>query len=80
MEQIDTFITQWRERAKTMSTALGFLDSRLHRAFSSRTRFQVLNVAYWDSRLAWEAATANPESKARLRALADDTEAQISAN
>jgi hypothetical protein len=33
-------IAQWRERAKIMSTALGFLDSRLHRAFSSRTRFQ----------------------------------------
>jgi heme-degrading monooxygenase HmoA len=54
VEQIDTFITQWRERAKIMSTALGFLDSRLHRALSSWTRFQVLNVAHWDSRLAWE--------------------------
>ena|SRR5215207_4510714 len=79
VKQIDTFIAQWRERAKIMSTALGFLDSRLHRALSSRTRFQVVNVAHWDSRQAWEAAAANPD-KTRLRALADDTEAQISAN
>jgi hypothetical protein len=46
VEQIDTFIAQWRERAKIMSTTLGFLDSWLHRALSSRTRFQIVNVAH----------------------------------
>jgi heme-degrading monooxygenase HmoA len=80
VEQIDAFIAQWRERAKIMSTAPGFRDSRLHRALSSQTRFQIINVAHWDNRQAWEAATANPEFQERLRALADDTEVQISAN
>jgi hypothetical protein len=58
-----------------------FRDSRPHRALSSHTRFRIVNVAhYWDSRQAWEAAAANPEFQAHLRALADDTEVQISAN
>jgi heme oxygenase (mycobilin-producing) len=80
VEQIETFIAQWRERATIMSTAPGFRDSRLHRALSSRTRFQIVNVAHWESQQAWEAAAANPEFQERLRALAKDTEVQISAN
>jgi heme oxygenase (mycobilin-producing) len=80
VEQIDTFIAHWRELAKIMSTAPGFCDTRLHRALSSQTRFQIVNVAHWDSRQAWEAATANPDFQERLRALAEDTEVQFSAN
>ena len=80
VEQIDTFIAHWRELAKIMSTAPGFYDTRLHRAISSQTRFQIVNVAHWDSRQAWEAATANPEFQERLGALAQDTEVQLTAN
>jgi heme-degrading monooxygenase HmoA len=80
VEQIDTFIAHWRELAKIMRTAPGFYDTRLHRALSSQTRFQIVNVAHWDSRQAWEAATANQEFQERLGALADDAEVQFSAN
>jgi heme oxygenase (mycobilin-producing) len=80
VEQIDTLIAHWRERAKIMSTAPGFRDARLHRALSSPTRFQIVNVAHWESQQAWEAATANPEFQDGLRALAEDAEVQISAN
>jgi hypothetical protein len=45
VEQIDAFIAQWRERAKIMSTAPGFHHSRLHRALSSRTRFQIVRTS-----------------------------------
>jgi heme oxygenase (mycobilin-producing) len=79
-EQIDTFIARWRELAKIMSTAPGFRDARLHRALSSQTRFQKINVAHWESPQAWEAATANPEFQDGLRALAEDAEVQLSAN
>jgi heme-degrading monooxygenase HmoA len=80
VEQIDTFIVHWRELAKIMSTAPGFRNARLHRALSSQTRFQIINVANWESPQAWEAATANPEFQDGLRALAEDAEVQISAN
>jgi heme oxygenase (mycobilin-producing) len=80
VEQIDTFIAHWRELAKIMSAAPGFRDVRLHRALSSQTRFQMINVANWESPKAWEAATANSEFQEGLRALTEDTEVQISAN
>jgi heme-degrading monooxygenase HmoA len=80
VEQIDTFIAHWRELAKIMSTAPGFRNARLHRALSSQTRFQIINVANWESPQAWEAATANPEFQDGLRALAEDAEVQFSAN
>ena len=80
VEQIDTFIAHWRGLAKIMSTAPGFRNARLHRALSSQTRFQIVNVANWESPQAWEAATANPEFQDGLRALAEDTEVQFSAN
>jgi heme oxygenase (mycobilin-producing) len=80
VEQIDTFIAHWRELAKIMSTAPGFRNARLHRALSSQTRFQIINVANWGSLQAWEAATANPEFQDGLRALAHDAEVQFFAN
>jgi heme oxygenase (mycobilin-producing) len=80
VEQIDSFIAHWGELAKIMSTAPGFRGLRLHPAHSSRTRFQTINVANWESPQALEAAAANPEFQVRLRALAEDTEVQISAN
>jgi len=79
-DQVDRFVEGWRERARIMSRAPGFRDSRLHRAMSTESRFQLVNVAHWDSREAWEAATANPEFQANLAALAEDTGARISAN
>jgi heme-degrading monooxygenase HmoA len=80
VEQIDTLIAHWRELAKIMSTAPGFRDARLHRALSSQTRFQIVNVSCWESRETWEAATANPEFQDGLGALAEDPELQLSAN
>ena len=80
VKQIDTFIVHWRELAKIMSTAPGFRGLRLHRALSSQTRFQIVNVANWESPQAWEAAVANPEFQDGLRALAEDAEVQFSAN
>ncbi|MEV4437099.1 antibiotic biosynthesis monooxygenase family protein [Streptomyces sp. NPDC049555] len=79
-EQVEMFIAQWRERARIMSTAPGFRDSRLHRAVTSQARFQLVNVAHWDSHEAWEAAMANPEFQARMRALEDDPNVKVSAN
>ena len=79
-EHLAAFIEEWRQRAAIMHTKPGFISSRLHQAISDTARFQLVNVAHWDSREAWEAATANPEFQARLAALAEDTGTTISAN
>jgi heme oxygenase (mycobilin-producing) len=79
-EHVDVFVAQWRERAALMSTKPGFLDSRLHRALSSQTRFQLVNVAHWESREAWQAATADTEFQERISAVTADPQIPISAN
>lgn len=79
-ELVDVFIAQWRERAALMSTKPGFLDSRLHRALSSQTRFQIVNVAHWESREAWQAATADTEFQELISAVTADPQVPISAN
>ncbi|MEV6322691.1 antibiotic biosynthesis monooxygenase family protein [Nocardia sp. NPDC051787] len=59
-DEIDEFVANWRERARIMREAPGFRDVRLHRARLPDTRFQLVNVAHWDSAEACEAAGANP--------------------
>jgi heme-degrading monooxygenase HmoA len=79
-EHVDAFIAQWRERAALMREKPGFLDSRLHRALSSQTRFQLVTVAHWESREAYQAATADSEFQARISAVTADAQVPISAN
>jgi heme oxygenase (mycobilin-producing) len=59
-EQLDTFLAGWRERAEFMSTQPGFRSFRLHRSLSPDSRFQLINVAEWDSADALQAATSQP--------------------
>jgi heme-degrading monooxygenase HmoA len=72
VEQVEMFIAQWRERAALLRTKPGFLDTRLHRALSSQARFQLVNVAHWESREAFQAATAATEFQERIRAVTAD--------
>ncbi|GHF14501.1 putative monooxygenase [Amycolatopsis deserti] len=65
-DEVDAFVEQWRERAKLMRDAPGFRDSRLHRAKLPDARFQLVNVAHWDSAEAWRSATTNPAFQAAV--------------
>lgn len=71
-EQVEEFISGWRARAEIMAVAPGFRDARLHRAVSSQERFQLVNVAHWDSRADLEAAQRNDAFQERIRALYDE--------
>jgi heme-degrading monooxygenase HmoA len=79
-EHVDAFIAGWAERAALMSTKPGFLDTRLHRALSPQTRFQLVNVARWETPEALHAATADPEFQQRISAAVADPQLPISAN
>jgi heme-degrading monooxygenase HmoA len=79
-EHVEAFIAAWRERAALMSTKPGFLDTRLHRALSPQTRFQLVNIAHWETPEAMHAATADPEFQRRISAAIADRQVPISAN
>jgi heme-degrading monooxygenase HmoA len=57
-QDIEPFVRQWQDRAKFMRRQPGFRSLRLHRALSPDARFQLVNVAEWDSAEALQAATA----------------------
>ncbi|MFD8492919.1 antibiotic biosynthesis monooxygenase family protein [Amycolatopsis sp. NPDC059657] len=65
--EVDAFIVQWRERAMLTTTTPGFRDFRLHRAKLSDARFQLINVAHWDSEEAYRDAIADPAFRAAMR-------------
>jgi heme oxygenase (mycobilin-producing) len=71
-EQVDAFIEGWAERARIMSTHPGFRDTRLHRALSPEGRFQLVNVAHWDSAESYAAARADDEFQASRAATVAD--------
>lgn len=69
-DEVDEFITRWRERARLMSTAPGFRNAQLHRATSSETRFQLINVARWESYDHWHDAISDPRLQDEIRRVA----------
>ncbi|MGK8486955.1 antibiotic biosynthesis monooxygenase family protein [Nocardia asiatica] len=75
-DQIDEFVEHWHERARIMRTAPGFRDVRLHRALLPDTRFQLVNVAHWDSVEACEAVGA----RAAVLASVDEARKTADAN
>jgi heme-degrading monooxygenase HmoA len=79
-EQVDKFSAWWRTRAEIMAAAPGFRDARLHRAVSSRARFQLVNVAHWDSKAAHDEASAADAARDSIRVLREDPEMRVSAN
>lgn len=78
-DRVDAFVDQWRVRAELMATAPGFRDARLHRAVSAEARFQLVNVAHWDSEDQMNAALANDEFRRRVNALQDDPDTRFAA-
>jgi heme-degrading monooxygenase HmoA len=77
--QAGEFIAQWRVRAEIMAAAPGFRDTRLHRAVSARARFQLVNVAHWDSQADLDAAQRSDAFQDRIRALREDPQLRFSA-
>jgi heme-degrading monooxygenase HmoA len=59
-DEVDFFIEGWAERAKLMSKHPGFRDTRLHRALTRESRFQLINVAHWDNAKSYVAARKDP--------------------
>jgi heme-degrading monooxygenase HmoA len=72
LEQVESFLQDWRERAEFMSKQPGFRSFRLHRALSPESRFQLVNVAEWDSVDALQAATAQDYFQQSVRRAMQD--------
>lgn len=76
---VDDFISQWRYRAALMAAKPGFVDTQLHRATSAAARFQLVNVAHWESEEAWQAALDDPEFLKQAKAALTNAQVPTSA-
>jgi heme oxygenase (mycobilin-producing) len=56
----DAFLDAW-ERARTfLSTQPGYISTRLHRSLTPGADFRFINVAFWQSPQAFQAAMSQP--------------------
>jgi heme-degrading monooxygenase HmoA len=78
-EQVDEFVERWYARARFMAAAPGFRDATLHRAVSPLSRFQLVNVAHWDSQADLAAAQRGDAFQDGIRALREDPRMRFSA-
>jgi heme oxygenase (mycobilin-producing) len=78
-DEVESFVAGWHERAEFMRTKPGFRDYQLHRALLPDSRFQLINIARWDSVEAFRAATADPEFLRQVQAVGD-RELHLAAN
>jgi heme oxygenase (mycobilin-producing) len=79
-DQVDTSIARWRQRATFMATQPGFLDARLHRALTKQARFQLVNIAHWESHQALHDANAITDTEFQQHIQAATAATAITAN
>src|SRR5262245_28427921 len=70
-DELDAFVDDWRTRAEFMSRQAGFRSFRLHRALSPDSKFQLVNVAEWESAEALQAAVSHPDFQAGISHVAE---------
>ncbi len=57
--QMETVISAWEDARDFLSEEPGYIETSLHQSLQPNARFQLINVARWESQSAFLAATAN---------------------
>lgn len=74
MTQQDRFLSRWKDNARLMASAPGFIGARMLRAMSDQVELTFVNVAEWESGAALDQARRNPEWLASIQRLINDPE------
>ncbi|WP_328606874.1 antibiotic biosynthesis monooxygenase [Amycolatopsis sp. NBC_00345] len=74
MTQQDRFLSRWKDNARLMASAPGFVRARMLRAMSDQAELTFVNVAEWESGTALDDARRNPEWLASIQRLINDPE------
>jgi heme oxygenase (mycobilin-producing) len=59
-EEDEAFFRGWERAQGFLSTQEGYLSTRLHRSLSPTADFRFVNVALWQSKQTFQAATSQP--------------------
>ncbi|WP_280336117.1 antibiotic biosynthesis monooxygenase family protein [Nocardia wallacei] len=79
MSQKDRFLDRWKDNARWMASAPGFIQARMLQAVSDNAELTFVNVAEWRSGAALDAARTNSQWQQSIRRLIDDPELDVTA-
>ncbi len=65
-QDIDRFVEDWNERSKIMGQMPGYITATLYRSLLADARYQIINVAQWQSYDAWRDAFNHPAYAQRI--------------
>ncbi|MFF0490446.1 antibiotic biosynthesis monooxygenase family protein [Nocardia sp. NPDC004068] len=77
--QKDRFLSRWKDNARLMASAPGFIQARMLQAVSDKAELTFVNVAEWRSGTALDAARTNPEWQQSIRRLIEDPDLDVTA-
>ncbi|WP_420413268.1 antibiotic biosynthesis monooxygenase family protein [Roseibium sp.] len=58
-KDVDATIAAWKKARDFLQTQPGYIDTKLHRAIMPKAKFQLINIAKWESPAAFKAAISN---------------------
>ncbi|HXV29099.1 MAG TPA: antibiotic biosynthesis monooxygenase family protein [Sinorhizobium sp.] len=64
---VDAAVKYWEASRDILARQPGYISTRLHQALLPNARFQLINVAQWESVDAFEAATARMRMESRAK-------------
>jgi heme-degrading monooxygenase HmoA len=78
-EESERFLQRWKDIAKAMGSQPGFIQARMYKSLTNDAERRFVNVAEWDSEKALDQAMANPESRASMQRMLNDSELHVTA-
>ncbi|GGL47098.1 antibiotic biosynthesis monooxygenase family protein [Nocardia jinanensis] len=79
MTQKNRFLSRWKDNARCMTMAAGFIRARMLQAVNENAELTFINVAEWESGTALDAARTNPEWKQSIQRMNDDPALDVTA-
>ncbi|MET8872229.1 antibiotic biosynthesis monooxygenase family protein [Nocardia sp. NPDC004604] len=79
MSQKDRFLSRWKDNARCMASAPGFIRARMLQAVSGNAELTFINVAEWASGTALDAARTDPEWQQSIQRMNNDPELDVTA-
>jgi len=52
-DEMDQFVTDWKRRSAVMGQEAGFISADLEKSLLKDHKYQIINVAHWQSYNAW---------------------------
>ncbi|MGY1961482.1 antibiotic biosynthesis monooxygenase family protein [Nocardia gipuzkoensis] len=77
MSQKDRFLSRWKDNARCMASAPGFIRARMLQAVNDKAELTFINVAEWASGTALDAARTSLDWQQSIQRMNDDPDLDV---